>query len=189
MAVQVSMKDEKIRRAVELLRDEGKVRKAAARAINRSIDSARAETVRQVPKLYAVKQKQVRDRVTTRRAGADSLSASVTWRGYALNIADFSVRPGRPNPAKRPMLRAMVSRQTGFDPYHGAFLINRGGRQQAFRRRRQNDGRYPITGVWGPSIPQLIGAKSVREAVEERAREQLDARLDHEINRLLDGAR
>lgn len=190
MTIRVSVKEPKIQRAMQLLGDEKKVRRAAARAINRSLNAGKTAAIRAVPKEYAVKQKQVRQRITTSRAKENNLQAGVTWRGQSLNIADFRVRPGRPQPARRPILRAQVSRRNGFDPYQGAFLISTTRGMKAYRRTRdaRADGtRYPITGVWGPSIPQLVGAKSVREAVEERAREQLDKRLDHEIDRLLGG--
>ena len=152
------------------------------------MNSTKAKAIGELPKQYAIKQKQVRQKVTTSKASKQNLTARVTWRGYALNLTDFNVRPGRPQPARRPILRAMIDKKSGFDPYHGAFLINTSRGIKAFRRVTNNDGRYPITGVWGPSIPQLLAGDTVREAIESRAREQLDKRLDHEVNRMLDRA-
>lgn len=191
MAIRVSVKDPKLVRASKFV-GEKNIRLAAARAINRAMTAGKAEAIRALPKEYAVKQKQVREKVTTSKASSNDLSAAVTFRGYALNLAEFSVRPGKPQPAKRPVLRAMVGRSGGFDKYHGAFLIRaRSGDIRAYRRTseaRNMGSRYPITGVWGPSIPQLLGGDTIREAVEDRAREQLDKRLDHEIDRMLDKA-
>lgn len=161
-------------------------RRVAVRSINRAMDAGRTAAVKEAAKDYVVRQRQIRDRMHYRRASESRLEASLTWRGSALNVADFKVTPGKPQPAKRPVIRVTIGRRSGAKPYHGAFLINTRAGIKAFRRTssaRKAGERYPITGVWGPSIPQILSAKSVRDAVESRATEVLSARIDHEINR------
>lgn len=172
----------------ERLPNEKLARTASMRAINRAIQAGKTQATREISKEYAVRQRQVNERVKVSKASLKNLEAEVSWRGYALNLADFKVTPNKPQPAKRPVLRATVKKATGWRPMPGVFLINTRSGVKAFRRTSQakaDGSRYPITGVWGPSIPQLLGAPNVREAVEERAQEVLHVRLDHEINRLL----
>ena len=191
MAVMVYAHD--LRRIQKLLPTEKAARLVAMRALNRAMTAAKAQGAKEISKDYAVKQRKVAAKVTTSKASASNLRSQVTWRGGALNLADFSVSPGKPQPARRPILRATVSRSAGALPYKGAFLIQTRAGVKAFRRTseaKQWGERYPVTGVWGPAMPQLLGARTVREAIETRAREMLEARIAHEVNReLLKGAK
>lgn len=188
MAVQVLGTD--LAAIMRRLPTEKQARLVASRAINRAMVAGKTEAARRLSADYTVLRRQVNEKVTTSKATSNKMEAAVTWRGGALNLADFRVTPGKPQPAKRPVLRATVSRTGGPQEYKGAFLIQTRRGVQAYRRVTDNDGRYPITGVWGPSIPQLLGGQNIRDAVEVRARAVLDARIEHEINReLLKGAK
>jgi hypothetical protein len=170
------------------LPSEADARKAASRAINRAMDAGTTAALRQVAKDYDISQGKIKPRITKTRADTKNLSASVTWRGGALSLTDFNVTPGEPNPSRRPLVRAIVSRAVGPKAYRGVFLIKASNGVKAFRRTsaaRNAGSRYPITAVYGPSIPQLLGARSVKEAVESRAAEVLPQRLEHEINQIL----
>ena len=157
---------------------------AASRAINRAMTAGRVQATREITKEYAVKARQVNAKLTTSRATRNNLEASLTWRGHALNLAEFRVNPRKPQPARRPLLRALVKRSSGYVPFKRAFMVSSNGLAY---RRVTGASRYPITQVWGPSIPNLLGAKTVQEAVESRAKEVLESRLDHEISRMLEG--
>lgn len=170
------------------LPSEKAARKAMARAINRAIDAGRTVAARETAKAYAVTQKQVRDKSDMQRVNASNLDATLTFKGPALNIADFRVTPAQPQPAKRPVLRVTVNRSRPRQPYKGAFLIPvRAGTNKAFRRVGKD--RLPIQPVWGPSIPQLVSSEPIRTAVQERMQEVVTTRLEHEIGRELDRGR
>jgi len=191
MAVMVHAHD--VRRIQKLLPTEKAARLVAMRALNRAMAAAKTQGGKEISKEYAVRQRKVAAKVTTTKASTSNLRTQVTWRGGALNLADFSVTPGKPQPARRPILRATVARRAGKVPYKGAFLLQTRAGVKAFRRTseaKQWGERYPVTGVWGPAIPQLLGGKTVSEAIEVRARQMLESRLEHEINReLLKGGR
>lgn len=169
---------------------EADARKAAKNAINRAMDAGKTAALKQVASDYAIKSAKLKPRIHTSRATDSNLSAAVTFRGGALNLADFETNPTTPQPRRRKILRARVGRQAGFKEYRNAFLIRTPGGIKAFRRTssaRKMGERYPITGVWGPSIPHILGARSVKDAVEDAAGRMLASRLDHEINRMLRG--
>jgi hypothetical protein len=172
---------------MQRLPDEKLARTAAMRAINRAMTAGKTQAQREIAENYAIRVGTINAKVKTSNATVTSLSSKVTWRGSALNLTDFKTSPTAPQPARRTVLRAMVEKSSGMQSYHPAFLIRTGNAIKAYRRATSNDGRYPITGVWGPSIPQLLSARSVRDAVEERANAVLHDRLDHEVNRLLIG--
>jgi hypothetical protein len=188
MAVQVLGTD--LEAIARRLPTEKQARLVASRAVNRAMVAGKTEAARRLSAEYTVLRRQVNEKVTTSKASSNRIEAAVTWRGGSLNLADFRVSPGKPQPSKRPILRATVARGAGAQEYKGAFLIHTRRGVQAFRRVANNDGRYPVTGVWGPSIPQLLGGQNIRDAVEVRARAVLNDRIEHEINReLLKGAR
>lgn len=166
------------------LPNESMARAVMSRAMNRGLTAGRTQAVREAAKDYAVKQGQVRDKSRMQKATPTRLEASLEFSGPALNLADFRVQPNKPQPARRPVLRAMVARRSGFRSFKGVFLVQvRPGRSLAFKRDGKK--RLPISQVYGPSIPTLVGAERVRKAVAARAHEVIQGRLDHEINREL----
>ena len=52
---------------------------------------------------------------------------------------------------------------------------------------REGPKRFPIEEKMGLSAAQMVGNEKVIEAVEEEAQETVNARLEHEIERLLNG--
>lgn len=160
-----------------------------SRAIHRAITAGRTQAGREVAKRYAMRQGRVSERArVTKKPSATDPAAVLQFAGPSLNITDYRVSPGKPDPARRPVLRVMISKG-GMRPMRGPFLLNlRPGSVKAFKR--EGRARYPIRPVFGPSIPQLVGSEQVSEAVIDRMVEVMDKRLDHEVNRkLLEGAR
>lgn len=183
MAVTVISTD--LKDVASRLPSEKLARRVMARAINRGLTAGRVQAAREAVKNYAIKQKQVNEKARVRRTKPSELEAELTFSGPALNIADFDVKPKKPQPAKRPILRATIGKSSGQRPYKGAFLIPvRSGTVKAFRREGKD--RLPIKPVYGPSIPTLVGGEKVREAVQERVAEVVLTRLSHEINRELE---
>lgn len=169
---------------VKRLPTEKLAKRVMSRAINRGLTAGRVQAAREVAKDYTVRQRQVNEKTRIRKAAPSNLEATLTFSGPALNVADFKVSPSKPQPAKRPILRVTVSKSSGPRQFKGAFLIPvRAGKYRAFRRKGKE--RLPIQNVWGPSIPSLIGAERVRNAVQDRMQEVIFTRLDHEINREL----
>lgn len=164
------------------LPSEAKARLAASMAINRAMQSGRTAAVKQVAADYAIRQRQVNDKVLFSRATPGALESRVTWRGYALNLSDFKMTPTQAG--GRVAVRAMILKSSGMQPYAHAFAVQTRAGVKAYRRVSGTP-RYPITGVWGPSLPHLLSAASVKDAIESRASDVLFQRLDHEINRML----
>lgn len=54
-------------------------------------------------------------------------------------------------------------------------------------RRKSNDRKATLKGVYGPAIPQLLKKQEIMDKVEEEATQVLLKRIDHEINRVLKG--
>ena len=161
---------------------EDDARTVSMRAINRAMDAGRVTASREVAKIYTVRAGKVNEKIKVSKASKTNLEASVTWTGRPMNLADFKVSPKEPRPAQRPVLKAGVLKSSGLKPVPGVFVANVKSGRRAFKRTGKP--RLPIESVYGPSIPQMLGNQEVVDAVQ--ASEVLDARLEHEITRILD---
>lgn len=177
---------EQIDRAERLLGHiPGAAPKAMARAINRATESARTEAARKVRSMYYISQKDVTATIKIYPATPSDLSAMVVSRGNLIALTKFRVTPNKPQPKRRREIIVRVKRGAG-GPIKKAFVARmKSGHVGVFKRAGKQ--RYPIDQLYGPSIPEMIGNPTVTGWVEEKARERLDQRLDHEIKRALEG--
>lgn len=172
---------EKAERALEHI--PGAVPRAAANAINRAADSAKTEAARKVRETYYIKHGDVLSTIKIYGASAGDLSATVISRGSVIALTKFRVTPRQPQPKKRRTVIVRVKKGEG-GPIQGAFIAGmNSGHVNVFNRIGKS--RLPIVGRYGPSVPQMIGSDDVRIWVEDKSRERLESRLDHEISRIL----
>ena len=158
---------------------------AAMNAINRAMRAGAVKAAKAATEHYTVSNGAVRAKIKTSRATVQQLQARITSRGRALKLTDYDTRPGKVTGKRPKVLKVNVLRSTGFQPIKGAFLAvgKKTGKLGAFIRLK--DSRYPITQLYGPSIPEILGTRNVSEAVESRAEEVLGDRFNHEVARLL----
>ncbi len=207
--------DEKgLAEAQKLLADMPKaIPKAAARAINRAAAAAKKAAWDQVKKTYTIKRARVSkawDKIT--KATASNPSATLTSRGSVMPSSYFTTKPKNP-PKRRPKNPVFVQvRRDGGGPIPGAFVARTGsGHTGVFHRLQEGTrgailqymrtgkprpkkkgvgmtkGKAAIEQNYGPSVPQMLGSKSVSAFIEERASEVLNQRFEHEINAILNG--
>jgi hypothetical protein len=162
-----------------------KVPRVASRAINRAATTARTEAARKVRQEYVVKHGDVIKTIKIKKASAGELFAEVTSKGPLLPLIRFKVNPRKPSPRRKAPLRASVKRGGG-GPIKRAFTAQMASGHTGVYQR-VGDKRFPIRQLHGPAVPQMIDNKEVGEWVEEKASERLEERLDHEINRVLEG--
>lgn len=164
------------------------VPKAAARAINRAATAAKTEAWKQIKNTYTIKRARVSkawDKI--KKATASNLSAKLISRGPVMALSYFKTKPKSP-PKRRPKnpVYAQV-RHDGGGPIRGAFVARmKSGHTGVFHRKNGNKS-YPIQQNYGPSVPQMLGSKTVSAFIEERASAVLNQRFEHEINAILNG--
>ena len=162
--------------------------KAVASALNRAAAIGRDEAVKSIGDRYAVHSSDVRERITLQAATPNSLSISVIARSGPLSLTYFPHSPTLAGTGGRgkPILRAEVLRgQEKAVP--GAFVATIGGKPRIMMRAggRTATGKSAIRNVPAVPIANMLGAESVREAVETRALAVFDEQLDREIDRAL----
>lgn len=177
---------EQVDRAVKMLAHlPGEAQRAMARAMNRALEGARTTAVKETRAEYRVSSRDVKATMRVQKATPANLQAEVVSTGKRIPLATFGARPTQPGTGGpgRPPLRVGVKRNGGRKPIEGAF-ISRVGRVAG----RVGAKRYPIRSLYGPAVPQMIGAETVIARVEEIAAQRLSARLDHEIEHALETA-
>jgi hypothetical protein len=181
--------EEQLERATAFLASiPGAAEKAMARALNKAATIGREVAIRSVSDRYAVHAGDVRDKIALSTATPDRLGVEVVARSGSLALGYFPhspVVPGSGGPG-RPVLTAEVIRgQSKAIP--GAFVATINGKSRIMIRTggTTKTGRTQIKSLFGPPIAVMMGAESVREAVEARALVALDEQLGVEIDRAL----
>jgi len=174
----------KLRRALAQIPKD--IPKATARAINRSVQAARTELARQLRAEYHIKHSEILAAARIRQASADqrSIYATINVRGTRRELIQFKILPKPPFKRVPKVLRAAVKKSTAPKPLRGAFVQKGRSSGKYHVLMRTGTARYPIHIKYGPSIPEMAGNPNVKAAVEQRAREILAKRLDHEIGRI-----
>lgn len=184
----IEIKDDMLKKAEMLLGDiPGAVPKAASNAINRSLEAARTEAVRSVTKEYIITAKEVRNSMPIVKAKPTQLLGTIRSEGNLIPLSKFDISPKQP-PSTKKTVMARVKKGSGRKSVAPAFLARMpGGGQHVGIYKRVGKSRLPLEEKYGPSLPQMLGAESVRDKIEKRAEEVLGDRFEHETNRILEG--
>ncbi|EJW19148.1 phage tail protein [Paenibacillus alvei] len=167
-----------------------------SRALNRAAANVKTNAVKRVRESYVVKAKDVSTTMSVKKASRNNLSANVTSEGTSIGLDKFRVRPAEPRHSKPPKaLKVQVKKAGGAKQIVGAFVASVNGnkvfsREANSRHLKGKSGRWtelPVKRLFGPPIPEMVGNKSIREFVEREAATVFDQRLEHEINRTLEG--
>jgi hypothetical protein len=162
--------------------------KAAARALNKAAAAAGEAGIGLILDRYAARAGDVREKITLTTAAPDRLGVAVVSRSSALALGYFPHSPteiGTGGPG-RPVLHAEVLRGQS-KAVGGAFVAPIGGKPRIMIRTggKTSTGKSAINSIHTVPIASMLGAESVREGVERRAAEVLDAQLGVEIDREL----
>jgi hypothetical protein len=184
---------QQLERAEDFLRTiPGATEKATAACLNRAAAAGREAAVAAIGDRYAAQASDVRQVVTTRAASTDQLQASVMARSGPLALGYFPHTPTEPGTGGRgrPVLRAEIlrgqSREVG-----GAFIARIGGKSRVMIRtgRFTTGRREGIKSVYSVPLASMLGAESVRDAVDAAAAAAFEKTLDREIDRALGGGK
>lgn len=157
-----------------------------ARAINRAIESARTQASRSTRETYAIKHKDIISTIKLKRAHQADLEANFSSVGSSIELMKFKVRANKPLPTRGKY--AIVSVKKGSKQMINKTFVSKIYKETENVYSRVGNKRFPVRAHYGPSVPQMIGYQKVITRVEEKAMEELDKRLDHEIGRVLGGS-
>lgn len=182
----IEITSETIERAETLLAGIPKgAERAFSNAINRGLSHAKTQAFRQVKRVYAVKQTALNETTTTRiqKASTGNLAGSVSFSGVKIPLYQFQVTPKEPRKGQK--VRAGVMKGGG-ETFDHAFLAKmRSGHIGIFERLTSK--RLPIEEIMGLSAAQMVQNQVIIDQLTEEAQKKVDERLEHEIERILNG--
>lgn len=159
--------------------------RAFSNAINRGLSHTKTQAFRQVKKVYAVKQAALNETTTTRirKASTGNLAGAVSFSSVKIPLYQFRVTPKEPRKGQK--VRAGVMKGSG-ETFDHAFLAKmRSGHIGIFERLTSK--RLPIEEIMGLSASQMVQNQVIMDQLTEEAQKKVDERLEHEIERILNG--
>lgn len=165
---------------------DGDVRKSVYSALNRVSQRLKTESGRKARETYIVKSKDVTQQVVLRRGSVSNLSSELRWKGGSIPIIKFRTNPKSVGGKRPRALKAAIKRAGGNKKVDGAFLARMSsGHVGVFRRSARR--RLPVEELYGPAVPVMLNNPEITEHLERVAIEEMDKRLEHELNRRLGG--
>jgi len=150
---------------------------AIARAVNRTLSTVQTATVRALATNTNLAQKDVRKALSITRARPGNPEGVLRVTGRRIPLLAFGARQTRGGVTYR------LGQGRGLAP--SAFLATmRSGHRGVFKRK--GSPRLPITELFGPSLPHVVVNQRIFEALQVKGQETLKARLEHEIQFLID---
>ncbi|WP_322199427.1 phage tail protein [Acutalibacter intestini] len=165
----------------------GGAEKALSSVIKRATSTVKTKSTKAVSEVYAISQKDIRaeSNITVKTQMADGgVVGTVRYAGHAIPLYRFNVSPKRP--AYHEQVTAAVKRNSTPTALIHAFTAQmKSGHIGIFERDTRP--RLPVSEKYGPSVPGMAGNLEIVEQVEEAAQETIEKRLEHEIERILNG--
>ena len=169
MRVEVSQRDfEKIKKNIFQLDGEQigyRLKCAAERAAQSGVTAG----VRRMCQVYNINRKEAKSRIDIKIRGSQETLIDI--RGPSEHIESFRWTKWRKK-------GVFVSIKKG-----GGALIPRSFKHGDTPLMREGAARYPIRGIYGPSVPQMFAEESVIKAATEATMETYKKRVIHELKR------
>lgn len=143
-------------------------------ATSRALSSARAQAVLSARNTYDVKAAELRASIRV-SAGLGEM----TSQGRPLALMRFKVSPRSPQRATVKASVKKASREIG----HAFVAEMKNGYIGVYKRT--GNSRYPIEQLYSVSSAQMVGEPTVIEATAKKATETYEARIQHEVNRII----
>jgi hypothetical protein len=176
-----------IMRKCSLLANEAEINKAINRAAKRAADTAKAESVRQLSSEYTLPASEIRGTITTRNVGGGKVGAVMNISSGPFALPKFKgVTPKEVMPPAKGPVQAQIKKGGGATLKQAFIAKMKSGHVGVFER--QGEKPFPIDQKFGPSVTGMFKAnESVNDAVMKLAGETFDKRVQHELERLLNG--
>jgi hypothetical protein len=176
-----------IMRQCSLLANEAEINKAINRAAKRAADTAKAETTRQLTGIYTLPASEIRGGITTWNTGGDEVGAKMIASSRPPALSKFKgVTPKEVMPPAKGPVQAQTKKGGGGTLKQAFIAKMKSGHIGVFEREGEKN--LPIKQFFGPSVAGMFREnESVKVAVMEKTMESFDKRVQHELERLLNG--
>ncbi|SHN77271.1 phage tail protein [Desulfitobacterium chlororespirans] len=156
----------------------------AVRAINRAAEASRSAVSKFVREEYFIGASNLTGRIKIKKAYQADMVADIYAKDRTISSINFKVRANKPLPKKGSYAHLRVKKSSSGGMVKGSFITTvRGRHRNVFTRVTKN--RFPLRSLHSPSVPQMMGHEDGIRVMEETAREVLEKRLEHEVERVL----
>lgn len=173
--IQVNHNIDEITRLLQSLSSDME-KKAAVRALNRTITQAKTAAKREMVKQYSFKSSNIESTMKVFRAYPGRVQAAVTSRGRRTRLINMGARQTKRGTSVK------VSRQRKI--IKGAFIAEmKNGSIGVFSRTSNK--RLPIKQLYTIAIPEAFTAETVAESMRQTVRQRFMERFRHELDFLI----
>lgn len=158
--------------------------RALSNAINRGLSRIKTTAKKRVKEVYTVDSRALSaaSNITIRRASTNDLAGFVSFAGRKIPLYKFKVTPKTAGTKKRVQASVMKG---GGATFESAFIADMRNGTGVFERETKK--RLPVHELMGLSAAQMVGNQKVLEGIGEEAQDLINERLEHEIDRILNG--
>ena len=161
---------------------ENGVQRAVLNSFNRALLEGRTAGIKEVRKKYAIKAGDVRQSFSMHKATTNDLNAELWSRGEKVPLRKFRYNPKTDTTGnKRKQVRVSVLNEGGLKPLGKAFVWKGKVMQRLGETSR------PVREVLAVPVPVMLNNDEVSSAVMDTMQEAYHKRIDHEVNRILNG--
>lgn len=188
----------------------GGMEKAVRAAMSRAVSHMRSENVKAVRERYAIKAANIRDEenVKVSYTYENGVQAHISFSGRRIPLYRFDgAAPLNPTQDTSKTIDALVGgewrtthpgvaaqghvlKDTAPTKFDEAFVARmKNGHTGIFERTggSTSSGKDELRELFGPSVPKMLEQENVREKLTEDAMQIFNERLDHEVQRILNG--
>lgn len=158
--------------------------RALSNAINRGLSRTKTAATKRVKEVYTVKSTALTagSNVTINKASTGNLAGFVSFGGYKIPLYKFKVTPTAPG-TRKPVQASVM--KGGGATFEDAFIADMRSRTGVFERETPK--RFPVEELMGLAPAQMVGNDRVITGLEDEVQQVVNERLEHEIDRLLNG--
>lgn len=159
--------------------------RAFSNAINRAVTRVKTKAFQDVRSVYGIKQSDLKADTVTRvqKASTGNITGYVSFSGVKIPLYKFNVSPKAAKKSKNIKAGVMKGSWTAFE--HAFIAQMNSGHIGIFER--ESTERLPIKEIMGLSGAQMVQNEEIIDKLTEEAQEKVEERLQHEIERILNG--
>lgn len=116
---------------------------------------------------------------------SDGLIGSIEYAGTVIPLIKYNVTPQKATYGKTPVKAAVKQSESQVELAKSFTAQMPNGHIGIYERK--SDSSYPIKQLYGPSVPRMAENAVVLKTVEDRVNEVINNRMEHELDRILNG--
>lgn len=151
-------------------------------AVNRGLSKIRSESAKEASSVFTISQSTIKSNSKTTQTNVsqgENVIGQVKLSGNMIPLFKFKV-----SGSHKQGLKVQVKRGGG-DTLNHAFTAILGHGTNVLERVTSS--RTPTETIFGPSAAHMVGHPDVVQGIEEKAQKVVNERINHEIERLLNG--